>query len=883
MSHLHSLIALQADAWKNAGYPCDEFPVISEILDYQTIEPEAGSPVQSRYLRSAQIEALTTYWYLRLVKQTPMVLDLYKSEHPKTSELRKALGLASDAIRDIIDDIGLDGLLDRIRTDDDFVANHKLESLRETVALDYPSYILALTMGAGKTALIGSIIATEFAMALEYPDGPFVQNALVFAPGLTIMRSLRQVAAMPFDRILPPRHFKTFAATVKLIFTRDGDPDIPVIRGDSFNIIVTNTEKIRITKESVRKGDLKGLFSEAKADEARSDLANRRLQAIASLPHLAVFSDEAHHTYGAGMEKSLKRVRETINYLHRQTNLIAVVNTTGTPYLKRQPLLDVVFWYGLSAGIKDGILKSVAGNIHAYTFDSQSLDDFLAAVLDDFIGKYGGVTLPAGHPAKLALYFPQVADLKEARPLIEARLMALGYAADCVLAMTNESSAAEKAAFERLNDPDSRHRIILLVNIGTEGWDCPSLFATALARQLRTSNNFVLQAACRCLRQVPGNPHSASIYLTEDNRKTLDKELQETYNESLNDLNIAGSNSRSTTIRLRKVNIPPLLVKQTIRRVERSANPAAPLALSVPDITGDGSLIRQSFDLSPTTARGGVLAASSPTEEIITDAETIDPYTAATKLAAVYRADFWAIKSQLSTIYPDGEIPENHLPSLASQVEAATSAYDIVEEEIEVALALVKPDGFTREIAEDGSETYTAEITYPVTKEHLLLSWEAFQQTNSHDLGFHYTPYNFDSNPEAEFFTTLLHQLNVKPEEVEDLYFTGALTSSAKTDFAIEYKDSDGKWRSYTPDFILRRKDGRCLIIEIKSEQHEAGILEDLKRDDANQKPITHEGTKAVALKRWSGLNPDRLKYELVFAGTNLRPGATNEAQSFIS
>jgi hypothetical protein len=881
--HLHALIVECVATWKKGGFPCEDFPAISEILEFQTSQPEPGGQIESRYLRSAQIEALTTYWYLRLVAGTPSILDLYQSVHQSKSELRKALGLNSDAIRDIIDDIGLEGLLEKVRTDDDFVAAHKLESLRETVALDYPSYILALTMGAGKTALIGSIIATEFAMALEYPDGPFVQNALVFAPGLTIMRSLRQIAAMPFDRILPPRHFKTFAATVKLIFTRDGDPDIPVIRGDSFNIIVTNTEKIRITKESVRKGDLKGLFSEAKADEARSDLANRRLQAIASLPHLAVFSDEAHHTYGAGMEKSLKRVRETINYLHRQTNLIAVVNTTGTPYLKRQPLLDVVFWYGLSAGIKDGILKSVAGNIHAYTFDSQSLDDFLAAVMDDFIGKYGSVTLPAGHPAKLALYFPQVADLKEARPLIEAKLMALGYPADCVLAMTNESSAAEKAAFERLNDPDSRHRIILLVNIGTEGWDCPSLFATALARQLRTSNNFVLQAACRCLRQIPGNPHSASIYLTEDNRKTLDKELQETYNESLNDLNIAGSNSRSTTIRLRKVNIPPLLVKQTIRRVERSANPPAPLALSVPAITGDGSLIRQSFDLSPTAARGGVLAASSPTEEIITDAETIDPYTAATKLAAVYRTDFWAIKSQLSALYPDGEIPENHMPSLASQVEAATSAYDIVEEEIEVALALVKPDGFTREIAEDGTETYTAEITYPVTKEHLLLSWEAFQQTNSHNLGFHYSPYNFDSNPEAEFFTTLLHQLNVKPEEVEDLYFTGALTSSAKTDFAIEYKDSDGKWRSYTPDFILRRKDGRCLIIEIKSEQHEAGILEDLKRDDANQKPITHEGTKAVALKRWSGLNPDRLKYELVFAGTSLRPGATNEAQSFIS
>lgn len=278
MAHLHALTAEKVTAWKQAGYPCEAYPVIAEILEYQTIQAEPDAPVESRYLRGAQIQALTTYWYLRLVKGTPSMLDLYKEVYPAKSDLRKALGLTSEAIRDVIEDIGLEGLLAKVREDDSFVKTHKLETLRETVALDYPSYILALTMGAGKTALIGSIIATEFAMALEYPEGPFIQNALVFAPGLTIMRSLRQIAAMPFERILPPRFYKTFAATVKLIFTRDGDPDIPVIRGDSFNIVVTNTEKIRITKETVRKGDLKGLFSEAKADEARSDLANRRLR-----------------------------------------------------------------------------------------------------------------------------------------------------------------------------------------------------------------------------------------------------------------------------------------------------------------------------------------------------------------------------------------------------------------------------------------------------------------------------------------------------------------------------------------------------------------------------------------------------------------------------
>lgn len=78
MAPLHALIAEKVTAWKEAGYPCEAFPVISEILDYQTTQSDPGVPVESRYLRGAQIQALTTYWYLRLVEGTPAMLDLYK-------------------------------------------------------------------------------------------------------------------------------------------------------------------------------------------------------------------------------------------------------------------------------------------------------------------------------------------------------------------------------------------------------------------------------------------------------------------------------------------------------------------------------------------------------------------------------------------------------------------------------------------------------------------------------------------------------------------------------------------------------------------------------------------------------------------------------------
>ena len=872
MPHLHQAIASQVADWRASDFAVADFPAIAEILEYQVVVNDAGTR-ESRFLRAPQIEALNTYWWLRLCAGTPHVLDLYRRAFTQTTALLESLALKTPAIQSFMLDNGggLDALWDKIRTSESFVAEHKLEALRETITLAYPSYILALAMGAGKTALMGAIIATEFAMALEYPDQNFVENALVFAPGTTILGSLRELASLPYDRILPPRFYKHFAATVKLIFTRDGDPDIPVIRGDSFNVIVTNTEKIRITKETIRKGDLGGLFSAKKQDEARSEVANRRLQAIASLPHLAVFSDEAHHTFGRTMENDLKRVRQTIDYLHKNSpNLIAVINTTGTPYLNRQPLRDVVYWYGLSAGIRDDILKSVAGQIHGYSFDADSTDDFLGALLDDFFGKYRDVTLPSGAPAKLAIYFPQVDDLRELRPVIEAKLMALGLTSDLVLENTSHTAKAEIDAFDRLNDPSAPHRVILLVNKGTEGWNCPSLFACALARKLKTSNNFVLQAASRCLRQVPGNPHRASIYLSMDNRRTLDKELQETYGESIQDLQRASTQNRTATIRLRKLHLPPLVVKQIVRRVEKAALNGRPLAFEKPDAAA-GQLVRRSFDLSASVTGRGVLAEHGAAEIIGTAPETVDVYAAATKLAAVYRFDLWAIKDQLAALYPEGAIPQAHLAGLAAQLEAHTSHYTVREEEIEIALALVKPEGFNREVEADGTEVFTAEISYPVNREHLLISWEKLSGKNAADLGFHYTPYNFDSGPEAEFFERMLEQLNLAPDDIEDIYFTGALTSSNKTDFLIEYRDVDGHWRNYVPDFIIRKKPvgkrkwGKCLIVEIKAAKSRAETEGDLARDARGEPAATKEGRKALALKKWTGLNPDRLKYEILY------------------
>lgn len=840
--NLHETLKLKVADWRSSNYK-SEYPVIYEILSFN-YDSETKS---LRFLRKAQFEALETYWYLRLVEKTPHIFDLYKKLLP-TRDLLNSLGinLSQEDLTDILlNGGGIDSIFDKIKNDDAFVRKYRLEALRETLILSYPSYILALAMGAGKTILIGTIIAAELAMALEYPEvHNFVKNALVFAPGKTILGALKEISDVPYEKILPKRLYKQFITTVKFAYTRDGEKDIPIIKKSSFNIIVTNTEKIRIQKQSITKSLIRDLFVDpSKEDEIKQEIANQRLQTIASLPNLAIFSDEAHHTYGQALGEELKRVRQTVDYLAKSTNVLVVVNTTGTPYYKKQILKDVIYWYSLSQGIKDGILKEVRGNIVGYQDVADEV--FLRDVINDFLKNYKAVKIYDNSPAKLALYFPKIDDLANAKPIIEKALAELGLDPSLVLEVHNESPEDVKDLFDnRINTPYLPYRIFLLVNKGTEGWNCLSLFATALARELKASNNFCLQAASRCLRQVPGNIHKAKIYLSKDNVRILDSQLKETYGESLQELNIISQDTRKSRLILRKVEIPPILLKKKIQKVTpiNKEIDITQIKFEKPTTIVDESK-KIIYDLKEIPDRKGVLI-NKKEEKIIIEEDFVDTYSFAVELSSLYRLPLMPIYEKLKSLYPDGEILESHTHEIKKQIEGQMKNYDITEEEIEIALALIKPESFNKEVKEK-QVIYTTEIIYHKDKENLLLRYEKFKEINKRDFGFHYNPYNFDSNPEVDFFQQLLIMLNENPADVEDIYFTGAIDDPNKTDFIFEYKGKDAKYHNYTPDFLIKRKNGKMLIIEIKAERF---------KDEAKEK----------AVREIEGLNPDKLKYEIL-------------------
>ena len=828
--------------WRNSGYPCKDYPLIGEILAFQYYEQEGD--LDLKYLREPQFLALEIYWYVRLVLVTPHILDLYKNYFDDDKEtFFKALGitLSSDALEFALED----DVLEKVKFNPEFVSKHRIQALHEALSLDYPSYILALAMGAGKTILIGTIICSEFAMSLRYPNGKFMKNALVFAPGTTIIQSLRELSSMQYERILPPDLSKIFLANLKIEFLDNNTREIQVQSGSSYNLIVTNTEKISLRA--------KRRDNQSEIDFEHNELlSNLRLEKIVSLPNLGIFSDEAHHTYGNNVFEKLKRVRETINYIHRHTPLIAVLNTTGTPYFRRQPLKEVIVWYGLGDGIKDNILKNLNHGIHEYSFGDQSDNEVFRDIVREFFKEYGNVSLSNGARAKIAFYFKTQEHLETSRSHIEQALVDIGENIDQILVNTQQSSTAEIDEFKRLNNPENMKRIILLIGKGVEGWNCPSLFACALIRK-QTSNNYVLQAATRCLRQTLENSKSAKIFLDTENAKILDRELQNNFGIDLSILSGEKRDKITVPVRILKTDLPKLQITRTIKRAVLVETKISNIMLEKPEPKEPPEILRNVMtpDFS---GLDQILIQTGTSVKLAPHSESKSCYTVAAKISSRYHLPTMPIFKKLNGIYPEGKLPNTHIYGLFSQIEKQIANYEEIEERVTQARAIIRiQDDNEKDIFDkDDDGVYVHHLR--VIDQNYNLMVDKTHVSDVHDLSFHYIPYNFDSKPERSFFSQILSNLNMDPKDVKVFLFTGGLTDPRKTDFYFEYKGTDARYHLYFPDFVIVKKSGEFYIIEIKSDY--------AKGDETVER-------KQKAVERLAKIQPNEFKYQIIYCSTS--------------
>lgn len=784
-----------------------------------------NDPVEnpSAFLRLPQFEALEMYVFLKEFLDNRQVADIF-------NDWRKREGVFSERsyyTRHKSQGTLMDDFTEK-QTDALF---KKMQKFQE----NYPNYIYALTMGLGKTILMATCIFYEFLLANKYPkDKRFVHNALVFAPDKTVLESLREIVTFDKTKVVPPEYARVLDANIKFAFLDDPGVTLNVLDDSSFNIVISNTQKIVVKKKRTEDSAITQLFNLSSSsllsglygtetNEGEEDVVddgtlmeNQRFQKLTRLRQLGVYVDEAHHLFGAGLERELRArnanktsLRDTINLLATRTDMVACFNYTGTPYVNRQVLPEVVYAYGLAESIRNGFLKDAKPQ----GFENVKNEEFLRTAITQFWQTYQGETFEGLNP-KLAIFAATIEEAtEEVRPVVESVLAELGVDSSKILINVGDANVTKDEDIRNFNNLDvpgsvgNEKQFLILVGKGREGWNCRSLFGVTMYRSPR-SKIFVLQATMRCLRKISDDQQTALIFLSKENFDILDTELEKNFNMDLDGLTRKAPKPKRTY----QVRFMPPERTITLKRIWREYDLTEkeyeePLDF---DLANDDELAEQYQALVHEKQR--ITSATKVKARNIDDLREMDEYSAYTLTAEISRY------LNRSPLFIQRLLNES-VDGIERIVEVVNRYNDIIHDKIIPTMfhALYELTSTVRskdqelvllhEPANAGYYEFHAD-------EHLVLKYGDKDLTDDQRAkSFHADTYCFDSNPEKEMFWQY-----VESERVKEVYFTGMFTAR-QGDLGIQYYDPVSKRiRLYYPDFVARMDDNSWRLIEVKAD-----------------------------------------------------------------
>lgn len=203
---------------------------------------------------------------------------------------------------------------------------------------------------------------------------------------LSVLQSLKEIVTFDKSKVVPPEYIGVLDANIKVYFLEDSGTTLNTLDGSKYNIIISNTQKIILKAQHKEKSSVDKLFSDQIPGQSVLDdvlgilqeisnnddlLSNQRFEKLTRLSQMGIYVDEAHHMFGADLEKALHEngkgtsLRNTINKLSKElskhgSKVVACYNFTGTPYVNNKILPEVIYAYGLQAAIRNNFLKDTS-------------------------------------------------------------------------------------------------------------------------------------------------------------------------------------------------------------------------------------------------------------------------------------------------------------------------------------------------------------------------------------------------------------------------------------------------------------------------------------------------------------------------------------------
>ena len=565
---IHNLLQHSASNWATSP----ECP-IHALLKYIC---QAGK------LRPVQIDAIKTYLFLKIAcgnlplhevfssgllnTLAPDFLRIPQSVREHLSSHPAALALLQFASQSVAGGRGVLAPALKARLEDDPGSIDADAVFRDLFyGVPYTDYLFSLPMGAGKTFLMAAMIYLDLAFALQEPDNPsFAKNFLVLAPsGLksSIVPSLRTIQAFDPAWVVAEPLASRLRRTLRFMVldadssasrsNRVRNPNVQKLASlqpfpDLVGLVaVTNAEKV-ILDRLPDDPSQPVLFD--RTDDEKAAAANELRATIAKIPALSVFIDEAHHAASTDI-----KLRSVVSKWAENGSVRTVLGFSGTPYLasaekvrvadgleiKTPEIANTVHYFPLVDGVGTFLKKPVVQIVR----DAPDSLSIVERGIREFFARFLDKRYASGACAKLAVYCGSIARLERQILPLAVRLceeQGLDPAAAILRYHrgNKEFPAPEGAelAFAALDTSHSLVRIVLLVQIGKEGWDCRSLAGVVLSQEGDCPTNMVLQTSCRCLREVDrGVQEEAVVVLNESNGKQLADQLRKQQHATLDE------------------------------------------------------------------------------------------------------------------------------------------------------------------------------------------------------------------------------------------------------------------------------------------------------------------------------------------------------------
>lgn len=657
-------------------------------------------------LRDAQLEAIKTYLFLKIkCKNKPLwkvfsdgtfaSMDFGSMSLTEKARMvfegNKAAATMYEyaCMKDEKDDYVFPALKSCIEEHPDEI-DYEQVFRRFFYGVEYPDYIFSLPMGAGKTFLMAAFIYIDLYFSLNEPDNPvFSHNFIVLAPsGLksSIVPSIKHIQDFDPTWILPEPAASRIKNEIQfeVLDEQSSAKKSNIVKNPNAQkinnhqpldclrglVAVTNAEKVILDKIEQDKGNDPNMYTPEEWKAVKN--SNELRDIISRIPHLSILIDEVHHASDGDI-----KLRQVVNRWTESQSFNSVLGFSGTPYLanadsvdigetlsiSNKSLANVVYYYPLVDGVGN-FLKTP--EIKISTNDDETI---VRNGVNEFLDKYGNTVYANGTCAKLAIYCGRIDNMEErVYPLVCGILADRGLNPhECVLKYhggNNKYPSPESSALEfaSLDTPLSKVRIVLLAQIGKEGWDCRSLTGVILPHKGACPQNMVLQTSCRCLREVDKQTRdeqtgdkqtsgdgqegtskhkkeTALIWLNQDNAKILNKELDRQQHTSIDELN-SGCGSKEKVLqrfsRMEALQLPPVdfyQLKASYNILQTEESPDTAKLLSDPGIivaTDKALNIRQDI-------KGNV---TDKEMELIADEEALYPTSFSSWLHTICKESF---------------------------------------------------------------------------------------------------------------------------------------------------------------------------------------------------------------------------------------------------